>query len=412
MCTRSQTQIHAENSAPSFKICKRHLLIRRKRNHNADSRIPLPNSNFPLLVIPHRAPDRWQHARASQDFSRGRGNTRVRILHKNEKKGKINKKKWKRNGRGRKSGEHDTVAWFVPPLANPVSNEPLRRTGSYAAATITAALAIWAATGSSNVLQSLFLSLSYAVYRALRGHRWLTVHRKQLYQRLPLPPPLVQHQSPAPTFCRPRLLPRPSTTSPLVGLPSEKITGLCRTACQVYPNNTGTTIALERKYSNNKFYRQPGTSWPLEQRRRRRHLNALHPRRRRRRRRLRLRSSTRPSHRRLRRDVNVPSRPKVSGVCVNVPMRPPLPPPPPPHPRCRRLRRPRHLSRCWRLLTPASTHKRTASRLAAAPPARAWSRIAVTVNRRRREDATGAARPGSLWRATVTPPEVDASVDS
>ncbi|XP_071871639.1 protein kinase C-binding protein NELL1 isoform X1 [Bombus fervidus] len=302
----------------------------------------------------------------------------------------------------------------VPYCAQLVSNSAccVHRTGSYAAATITAALAIWAATGSSNVLQSLFLSLSYAVYRALRGHRWLTVHRKQLYQRLPLPPPLVQHQSPAPTFCRPRLLPRLSTTSPLVGLPSEKITGLCRTACQVHPNNTGTIIAPERKYSNNKFYRQPGTSWPLEQRRRRRHLNALHPRRRRRRRRLRLRSSTRPSHRRLRCDVNVPSRPKVSGACVNVPMRPPLPPPPPPHPRCRRLRRPRHLSRCWLLLAPASTHKRTVSRLAAAPPTRAWSRIVVTVNRRRRQDATGAARPGSLWRATVTPPEADVSVNS
>ena len=307
-----------------------------------------------------------------------------------------------------------------------MSNEPLRRTGSYAAATITAALAIWAATGSSNVLQSLFLSLSYVLYRALRGHRWLTVHRKQLYQRLPPPPPpLVQHQqSPAPTSCRPRLLPLRPSTVPLLAAPSsEKVTGPCRTACQVHPSNKGTAIAFECKRSSSKLHRQLGTSWPLEQRRcRRRRLNALRSRRRRRRR----RSSTRPSRKRLRRDVNnAPRCPTTTAsvACVNVPMRPTLPPLPPPHPPCRRhLRRPRHLSRCWCLLARATTHRTTHRRAAVVaaaaaaavppPPTRAWSRTTITVNRYRRVDVTGVAKPGNPWRATVVPPETDASVDS
>lgn len=116
-----------------------------------------------------------------------------------------------------------------------MSNEPLRRTGSYAAATITAALVIWATTGS-NVLQSLFLSMSYAVYRALRGHRWLTVHRKQLYQRLSLPP--VVQRSPAAISCRLHLLPPPS--APAASL--ERSSGTCRTQASPSPSNNRGTI--------------------------------------------------------------------------------------------------------------------------------------------------------------------------
>nr|XP_050857702.1 protein kinase C-binding protein NELL1-like isoform X4 [Vespula vulgaris] len=76
----------------------------------------------------------------------------------------------------------------VPYCAQLVSNSAccVHRTGSYAVATITAALAIWA-TSSSNVLQSVLLSLSYSLYRTLRGGRWSRVHRKQLYQRSPGP---------------------------------------------------------------------------------------------------------------------------------------------------------------------------------------------------------------------------------
>lgn len=307
---------------------------------------------------------------------------------------------------------------FVSPLANPVSNEPLRRTGSYAAATITAALAIWAATSSSNVLQSLFLSLSYAVYRVLRGHRWSMVHRKQLYQRLPLP--LVQHQSPALTSCRHRLLPpHPLTTSPpVVGRPSEKFTGTYKTTCQNHPNNRGTVVTSECKHSNNsKFYRQPGTSWFLEQRRRRRRrLNALHPRRRRRRRRLKLRTrNTRANHRRLHRGVNALKRPTtVSGTCVSAAMCPsyPPPPPPPPLPPPRHRYRSRHLSQCWCHLEQTSSREpRTSRPVTATVLARMWSQM-VTVSRHQQEGTIGVAMAENPWRATVVPPEADARVDS
>ncbi|XP_017893222.2 LOW QUALITY PROTEIN: protein kinase C-binding protein NELL1-like [Ceratina calcarata] len=168
----------------------------------------------------------------------------------------------------------------VPYCAQLVSNSAccVHRTGSYAAATITAALAIWAATSTSNVLQSLFLSLSLAVYRILRGQRWLTVHRKQLYQRLPLPAAPAAHRSPPPTSCQPRLLP----PSPRAVPPPGRDTGTpCRTPCQGRLNNSsrGTTVAEH----SCKLYLQPGTSCPPDQRRRRRrHLNALHLRRRRR----------------------------------------------------------------------------------------------------------------------------------
>ncbi|XP_014616550.1 PREDICTED: protein kinase C-binding protein NELL1-like isoform X3 [Polistes canadensis] len=77
----------------------------------------------------------------------------------------------------------------VPYCAQLVSNSAccVHRTGSYAAATITAALAIWvtSSNSNSNVLQSVFLSLSYSLYRTLRGGHWSRVHRKQLYQRSP-----------------------------------------------------------------------------------------------------------------------------------------------------------------------------------------------------------------------------------
>ncbi|CAL7939004.1 unnamed protein product [Xylocopa violacea] len=307
----------------------------------------------------------------------------------------------------------------VPYCAQLVSNSAccVHRTGSYAAATITAALAIWTATSSSNVLQSLFLSLSYAVYRALRGHRWLTVHRKQLYQRLPLPPPLVRHRLPAPTSCQPRHLPRPSTTTPPVDPPPERVTGACRTACPSRPSNNtsnrGTIVASGCKRSSsssssNRLYRQPGTTWPLERRqRRRRRLSALHPRQRRRRRRPKLRSSTKPNRRRPRCDGSAPSRlsTTVSGVIVTT--RPSLPPPP----HLQRLHRPRRLSRCWSQRARRSSRKQAASRPAAAPPARAWPRT-VTANQCRQGGATDAATPGNPWRATAAPPEADASVDS
>ncbi|XP_066585384.1 protein kinase C-binding protein NELL1-like isoform X2 [Prorops nasuta] len=78
----------------------------------------------------------------------------------------------------------------VPYCAQLVSNSAccVHRTGSYAAATIMAALAIWASSSSSNVLQSLMTSLLSVAYRmTLRSQRWMTSHRKQLYQRSALP---------------------------------------------------------------------------------------------------------------------------------------------------------------------------------------------------------------------------------
>nr|XP_033332762.1 protein kinase C-binding protein NELL1-like isoform X1 [Megalopta genalis] len=196
----------------------------------------------------------------------------------------------------------------VPYCAQLVSNSAccVHRTGSYAAATITAALAIWVTT-SSNVLQSLFLSLSYAVYRALRGHRWQTVHRKQLYQRLPVP--AVSRQPPATTFCRARLLPRPSAQAPAR---PEKLTGPCsgtrcsrrhRSSSSNSSNSKETSDVSDRSNSNNnsnnsssnKPRPRRGTRWPSEARRRRRRSSGRQPQRRRRRRRRRRRPRFRPT---------------------------------------------------------------------------------------------------------------------
>ena len=258
-------------------------------------------------------------------------------------------------------------------VANPLSNEPLRRTGSYAVATITAALAIWATT-SSSALQSLFLSLSYAVYRALRGHRWLTVHRKQLYQRLPLPP--VVQQSPVATSYRPRHLPRLSAppASP------ERFTGPCRTRPSSSPSSSTETIAVP-ECNNSRLHQRPGTSWPLEERRRRRRrLNALHPRRRRRRRRRpRLRLSTKPSLKRYP-VVSAPNPRAASRIIETTRLLP-------------RPRRPRLHSSCWYPLGLIWTRKTTVQP-AARPATLSWP--TGTVNPRPAVIA-GAIIP-SLWR--------------
>ncbi|XP_076626123.1 protein kinase C-binding protein NELL1 isoform X4 [Colletes latitarsis] len=265
----------------------------------------------------------------------------------------------------------------VPYCAQLVSNSAccVHRTGSYAVATITAALAIWATT-SSNVLQSLFLSLSYAVYRALRGHRWLTVHRKQLYQRLLLPP--VVQQPPALTSCPP--------TSP------GKSTGLCRTRPHQSSSNRETITVSGR--NNCKSHRRPGTSRPLvDRRRRRRRLTALHPRRRRRRRRRsRLRSSTKPNPK-SRRVVSASSRraaPRIiEATC--------------PLPRPRPLRLP---SPCW--CPPGRTSTRRTTVRPAARPATVSS-LTDTVNRQR--VAIVEATTPSPWRETA-PLEAECAVDS
>ncbi|XP_020277475.1 protein kinase C-binding protein NELL1-like isoform X3 [Pseudomyrmex gracilis] len=102
----------------------------------------------------------------------------------------------------------------VPYCAQLVSNSAccVHRTGSFAAATITAALTIWV-TRSSDVLQTLFVSLSYIIYQTLRSSRWSTIHRKQLYQRSPAhsaphapshPPSSPPSQAPPSPSRRPR----------------------------------------------------------------------------------------------------------------------------------------------------------------------------------------------------------------
>ncbi|XP_025268414.1 protein kinase C-binding protein NELL1 isoform X3 [Camponotus floridanus] len=116
----------------------------------------------------------------------------------------------------------------VPYCAQLVSNSAccVHRTGSFAAATITAVLAIWVTT-SNNGLQFLLLSLSYVIHQTLRSSRWSTVHRKQLYQRSlahpalhapslsPSPPP---SRAPLPPSHRPRTTrhPPPSATRNLM----------------------------------------------------------------------------------------------------------------------------------------------------------------------------------------------------
>ncbi|XP_076174173.1 protein kinase C-binding protein NELL1 isoform X4 [Ptiloglossa arizonensis] len=338
----------------------------------------------------------------------------------------------------------------VPYCAQLVSNSAccVHRTGSYAAATITAVLAIWATT-SSNVLQSLFLSLLYVIYRALRGHRWLTVHRKQLYQRLPLPQ--VVQQLPAPTSCHPRLRPRPSAPAVVPTSPG-KSTGPCRTPPRQSPNNSNnrnnntsdsnsysyscnndsssnnnnnrnssnnsssknnidnsnssssnnnnknsnsnleTIVVSER--NNSKPYPQPGISWPLvERRRRRRRLSALQPRRRRRRRRRsRPRSSTMPNLK-YRRVVNA-ANPQTASRIIEATRPLPRPHPPrPPSPCCCPP------ARTWKRRTTV----RQAARLATV------SSVTITVNRRLA--VTGGATTPSPWRG-IAPLEADGAVDS
>ncbi|XP_076644030.1 protein kinase C-binding protein NELL1 isoform X1 [Halictus rubicundus] len=294
----------------------------------------------------------------------------------------------------------------VPYCAQLVSNSAccVHRTGSYAAATITAALAIWATT-SSNVLQSLFLSLSYAVYRALRGHRWQTVHRKQLYQRLPLLP--VARQPPtaaAATFCRPRLLPRPS--SAVRTSPESHSIGACRTRCSRSPssNSSSSSLSCSREtidvceYSNsNSSGLQRSSMWLPEERRRRRRFNGRQRRRRRRRRRRpRLLSSSRNPNRKHRRVVNAAKQPLGTATSpVNEPTCPRL------RLRPRPLRRP---SRCrcppglgWTRRTPGQP----AAAAAARPPTVPAS-LATTIVKHRRPVVIDGATTSltSPWRAT------------
>lgn len=227
-------------------------------------------------------------------------------------------------------------------VANPVSHEPLRRTGSFAAATITAVLAIWATT-SSNVLQSLFLSLSYAIHQTLRSSRWSTVHRKQLYQRslahpalhAPSPPPSPPpSRAPLPPSRRPRTHqprhpPASATTTPTI---SGKITQRARTSRSCRKPSRQTWPIIPSDHNSSKRRRARDTNSSSEARRRRRqHQNG--PRRRRRRRReCRLR---RPSAEdRRRRDAARRRTPSITAVVV----------PPFPLPRRRRHRR-RRLSR-------------------------------------------------------------------
>lgn len=176
-------------------------------------------------------------------------------------------------------------------VANPVSHEPLRRTGSFAAATITAALAIWATTGS-NILQSLLLSLSYAIHQTLRSSRWSTMHRKQLYQRSPAhsaphapsPPP---SRAPPPPSRRPRTTRHPpasATTTPMI---SGRITqrACASRSCRKPSKKTWPIMPSDRNNSNvsSKRRQSRDANSTSEARRRRRHQNG--PRRRRRRRR-------------------------------------------------------------------------------------------------------------------------------
>lgn len=157
-------------------------------------------------------------------------------------------------------------------MANPVSHEPIRRTGSFAVATITAALAIWATT-SNNVLQSLFLSLSYAIHRTLRGCRWSTVHRKQLYQRssahsaphAPSLTPSPPSRAPSPPFRRPRTRhPRASATTTSGRVTQARTPRPCREPSRE------TTVMPGRSNSSSNYCQPRDTSSPSKARRRRR----------------------------------------------------------------------------------------------------------------------------------------------
>lgn len=193
-------------------------------------------------------------------------------------------------------------------VANPISHQPLRRTGSFAAATITAALAIWATT-SSNVLQSLLLSLSYAIHRTQWGCRWSTVHRKQLYQRSPAHP--APHAPSLPPSPPSRAPPPPSRRSRTRHPPASATTTSGKVtqahATRPYCESIETTVAPGCK-SSSKYRRPQDTSSPSQARRRRRRRQNS-PRRRRRRRRER-RSQYLPEASRRCRDVS--QRPSVA----------------------------------------------------------------------------------------------------
>lgn len=195
-------------------------------------------------------------------------------------------------------------------VANPVSHEPLRRTGSFAAATITAVVAVWATT-SSNVLQSLLLSLTYAIHRTLSGCRWATVHRKQIYQRSPA------HSAPhAPPTSPPRAPPPPSRRSRTCHPPASATTtsGNLARACTPrsprYESSRETTITPGR-ISGNKYRQARDTSTPSRTRRRRRRRQSCPRRRRRRRRRHRTRRSPEAGH-----DAN-PEAPSVAAPTLS-----------------------------------------------------------------------------------------------
>jgi len=172
-------------------------------------------------------------------------------------------------------------------VANPVSHEPLRRMDSFAAATIMAALAIWATT-NSNALQSLFLSLSYAIHRIMRSSSWSTVHRKQLYQqRSPAPhaPSLPPSQASLLPSHRPRTTRHPPASATTTLMISGKITQQTRMSlpCRKLSKETWPIMPLDR---NNSKRRSRDTNSSSEtRRRRRRHRRQNGPRRRRRRRR-------------------------------------------------------------------------------------------------------------------------------
>jgi len=178
-------------------------------------------------------------------------------------------------------------------VANPVSHETLRRTGNFAAATITAALAIWATT-SSNVLQSLFLSLSYAIHRTLWSSRWSTVHRKQLYQRSPAhpaphapsPPSPPPSRAPLPSSRRPRTTRHPTASATTTLTASGKLTQQRACTPRTHREFSNEMIIMPSGRSNrsNSSSSSRGCfSNSLEARRRRRRQSGSQRRRRRRR---------------------------------------------------------------------------------------------------------------------------------
>lgn len=183
-----------------------------------------------------------------------------------------------------------TKSLLIPSaVANPISHEPLRRTGSFAAATITAALAIWVTT-SSNSLQSLLLSLSYVIHRTLWSSRWSTVHRKQLYQRSPahpalhapsLPPSPPPSQAPPPPSRRPRTTRHPPTSVTRTLTISDEIRQLVWPCREL--NKETPIMLLGRNSSSNKHQPRDTNSLSEARRRRRRHQNGPRYRRRRRR---------------------------------------------------------------------------------------------------------------------------------